>query len=57
MLSNSLHIDDAPRIVTPTVTKPLATLNLEQKLQRLGKTKEFKENYPEKQADQKMKGS
>ena len=57
MLSDSLYIDDAPRNNTPTVPKPLPTLNLEQKLQRLGKSKEFEENYPEKQADQKMKGS
>ena len=54
---NSLHIDDAPRNITPTMAKPLATLNLEQKLLRLGKSEELKENYPEKEADQKMRGS
>ena len=37
--------------------KPLPTLNFEEKLQSLGFSKELKENYPEKQADQKMKGS
>ena len=37
--------------------KPLPTLTFEEKLQSLGFLKEFKENYPEKQADQKMKGS
>ena len=57
MSSNSLHIGDAPRNITPTMAKPLATLNLKQKLQRLGKSEELKENYPEKEADQKMKSS
>ena len=37
--------------------KPLPTLTFEEKLQSLGFSKELKENYPEKQADQKMKGS
>ena len=40
----------------PPMPKPLETVTLEQQLKKLGKLKELKEKYPEKEADQKMKG-
>ena len=56
VLSDSLYKENALRNITPTRPKPLETVTLEQQLKKLGKLKELKEKYPEKEADQKMKG-
>ena len=50
------HVDNVLRNITPTILKPLTTLTAEQTLRKLEILQKLEERYPEKEADQKMKG-